>query len=487
MKVLVANRSEIACRIFQTAKEMGFSTVAIFAPGDEKSRHVFNADEAYSVRNYLDIESIVTAVNDSGADLVHPGYGFLSERSEFVSALAKTKATFVGPRAETITQLGDKIQAKALAEKSGVNTLPWSIIKDLSGISEVAKKVGYPLLIKAAAGGGGKGMRLVEKESDLKELAEMASSEALSSFGDGILFLEKYVSSPRHIEVQVFGDGKGGGIHLFERECSLQRRNQKVWEESPAPNLSNKTKKLLYQSSLNIVRSTKYLGAGTVEFLVDDQEQIYFLEVNTRLQVEHPVTEEVTGLDLVKIQLELSSGKIDSLDHINPTLRGAAIEVRLYSESPYQGYLPTSGKIDFLKWPLGKGIRIETGIELGVEVNTSYDPMLAKLIVFDFNRESALRKMNFALSETVILGMGTNQAFLYDLTNHQNVIDGKLDTGFLQRDIEVLRGDSDLNESDLNILVSLFQNTAATIDSIHGSQIKINPFIEVSSKLGDGL
>ncbi|MBU6376296.1 MAG: ATP-grasp domain-containing protein, partial [Bdellovibrionales bacterium] len=291
IKVLVANRSEIACRVFQACRELGFKTVAIAAPGDEEARHLTYADEVQCVSSYLDIPSVLSAAKKSGAAVIHPGYGFLSERAEFAEACEKAGIAFAGPLGQTMRALGEKIAAKELAEKAQVPTLPWAKVPAGEDLTQAAAQVGYPLLLKASAGGGGKGMRRVNAASELKYAAESASAEAMAAFGDGTLFLERFVENPRHIEVQVFGDGRGGGVHFFERECSLQRRHQKVWEEAPAPHLSLETRKGLFEASLRLVSAVKYRGAGTLEFLVDSGGAFYFLEMNTRLQVEHPVTE----------------------------------------------------------------------------------------------------------------------------------------------------------------------------------------------------
>jgi acetyl/propionyl-CoA carboxylase alpha subunit len=430
-KLLVANRSEIACRIFQTAREMGLRTVGIYAPGDEEARHLTYADEIVPVASYLNPESVVQATKSVGATLVHPGYGFLSERPVFARAVEAAGIAFIGPTPETMEAMGGKIDAKEIAERSGVPTLPWAKVKPGEDLKTIAQKIGFPLLLKAAAGGGGKGMRRVDRIEEVDSAAESASAEAIAAFGDGTLFLERLVLEPRHIEVQVFGDGKGGGVHFFERECSLQRRHQKVWEEATAPNLADATRKGLFEASMNLVRETKYRSAGTLEFLVDANGAFYFLEMNTRLQVEHPVTELVTGVDLVREQIALA---LDPKGYVLPTPsapRGHAIEVRIYAEDPSQGFMPTPGRVEKLRWPTGTGIRVESGIEEGQTIGTQFDSMLAKLIVHAPTREHAVSRMRFALDETVILGMGTNQSYLRTLAEDPNVISGKVHTGYL--------------------------------------------------------
>jgi 3-methylcrotonyl-CoA carboxylase alpha subunit len=433
-KLLVANRSEIACRVFQTCREMGIHTVAVMAPGDEEARHVTYADEVVPVPSYLDPEAMVAAAKTAGAQLIHPGYGFLSERPVFARAVEKAGLIFVGPHAETMELMGEKIAAKELAEKGQVPTLPWAKVARGGDLKKAADKIGYPLLLKAAAGGGGKGMRRVDRAEELESAAESASAEALAAFGDGTLFLEKLVDRPRHIEIQVFGDGNGHGIHLHERECSLQRRHQKVWEEATAPHLSETTRRGLFEAALRLVKAVNYRSAGTLEFLVDDQGGFYFLEMNTRLQVEHPVTELVTGVDLVWAQIAQALAPKETILTDCPSARGHAIEVRIYAEDPSQGFMPTPGRVEKLHWPTGAGLRVESGIEQGQSVGTQFDSMLGKLIVYAAHRDHAVARMRFALSETVILGMGTNQSYLQAIAAHPKVHAGQVDTGFLERE-----------------------------------------------------
>lgn len=432
-KLLVANRSEIACRVFQACRELGISTVAVVAPGDEQARHVTYADEVVEVASYLDPAAIVAAARSVGATLVHPGYGFLSERSVFANAVEAAGMAFVGPRGETMDLLGGKIAAKELAERIGVPTLPWAKVQLGGDLKAAALKVGFPLLLKAAAGGGGKGMRRVDRAEDLDSAEESAAAEALAAFGDGTLFLERLVDHPRHIEVQVFGDGMGGGVHLFERECTLQRRHQKIWEEAGAENLSESIRNGLHAAALKLVCEVKYRSAGTIEFLVDDQGGFYFLEMNTRLQVEHPVTECVTGVDLVHTQIRQAlNPKKAALPEV-PAARGHSIEVRIYAEDPAQGFLPTPGTVERLRWPTGAWIRVESGIEEGQTIGTSFDSMLGKLVVWAESRELAIERLRVALEETVILGLGTNQAYLLALCSDPDVKTGKVHTHWLEK------------------------------------------------------
>lgn len=453
-KLLVANRSEIACRVFQACRERGISTVGIYAPGDEQARHVTFADEVYRVESYLNIDEIIQIAKKVGVTLIHPGYGFLSERPQFAEAVEKVGIQFLGPLASTMKLMGEKVASKELIEKIKVPTLPWEKVASVKDVAQAAKKVGFPLLIKASAGGGGKGMRKVLKEEDLISAAESAMREVESSFGNPEIFIEKLVTHPRHIEVQVFGDGQGKGIHLFERECSLQRRHQKIWEEAPAMRLSEKTKKGLYEAALKIVEETKYRSAGTIEFLVDENEGFYFLEMNTRLQVEHPVSENITGIDLVCAQIDLAlQQKIPAQPQ---TIRGHSIEVRIYAEDPAQGFIPQSGTITSLTWPTGVGIRVDSGVEEGQTIHTLFDSMCAKLIVRAETREHAIERLKFALEETSILGIGHNQLYLRSLCDHPFVREAKVYTGFLENEFKGFA--PELSDEEKDVLTYLVQN-----------------------------
>jgi acetyl/propionyl-CoA carboxylase alpha subunit len=443
-KLMVANRAEIACRIFQAAFELGVKTVAIYVEGDEGARHVTMADEAVRVSSYLDVESIITAAKSVGVTLVHPGYGFLSERPHFARAVMDAGIEFIGPFPDSMEALGGKIAAKEIAEQLGIPTVPWARFEvgksTEAELKTAAEQVGFPILIKAHAGGGGKGMRKVTHFAELIEAAESAGREALAAFGDGTLFFERYLQNPRHIEVQVFGDGTGQGVHLFERECSLQRKHQKVWEEAPAFGLPDSIRKGLFESSLKLVAHTRYRSAGTIEFLVEVQpdgtpSEYFFIEMNTRLQVEHPVTEAVTGVDLVHEQIRLA---LNSKNYQLPEVgapRGHAIEVRVCAEDPSQGFIPCTGRVEHLILPSGPGIRVDRGIEVGQELGTQFDSMCAKLIVHAPSREMAMRRMQYVLRETVIDGVGTNLDYLQRISHESAVIEGRVSTLFLDRDL----------------------------------------------------
>ncbi len=446
-KLLVANRSEIACRIFQAAQEMGLATVALCAPGDENAKHVTEAQVVLPVPSYLDADSIVREAKKAGVDLIHPGYGFLSERSHFVRAVEAAGMGFLGPKPETMEALGGKIAAKEIAESLGIPTVPWAKIEmksqsddqlRLTALSAAKQAGDYPVLIKAHAGGGGKGMRVVRQESELMELLESAGREAQSSFGDGTLFFEKYIEGPRHIEVQVFGDGRGNGVHFFERECSLQRRHQKVWEEAPALRLPEATRQGLWESSLKLVRAMNYRSAGTVEYLVDEKGNYYFIEMNTRLQVEHPVSECITGFDLVHEQIELALlGDAYAIpDQGAVQAQGHAIEVRVYSEDPAQEFRPCTGVVSHLVWPSGPGIRVDRGIEVSQEIGTLFDAMCAKIIVHAPTRALAIKRMQYALNQTLIAGVGTNLEYLTRLAYDPKVVSGVVTTKTLDQEYQ---------------------------------------------------
>ena len=434
-KLLVANRSEIACRIFQSCREMDIRTVGIVAPGDEEARHVTYADEVQSVSSYLDGDSILRAAQQSKADFIHPGYGFLSESAVFATQVARAGFVFIGPSPETLDLFGNKMKAMELAAQEGIPVLPWARWSDLDStldLGGIARQIGFPLILKPACGGGGKGMRRVNAPEELDAALESAVAESGMVFGNSSLFLQSCLEKPRHIEVQIFGDGRGNGIHLYERECTLQRRHQKIWEEAPAPNLSDEVREKLFESALKLIRATRYKGVGTVEFLVDQDEHYFFIEMNPRLQVEHAVTEMVTGVDLVwsHIMSCISGGNWKLME--TPIKRGVAIEVRLCAENPEQDFQPTSGRIAQLNWPTGPGIRIDSGIENGQMIQTQFDSMLAKLIVLAPHREHALARLKYALEETVIFGVGTNQEYFLKLCQNPDLRAGKLYTRFLE-------------------------------------------------------
>ncbi|SCZ07620.1 acetyl/propionyl/methylcrotonyl-CoA carboxylase subunit alpha [Microvirga guangxiensis] len=449
--VLIANRGEIACRIIRTAKRLGMRTIAVYSEADANALFVQMADEAYLIgpaparESYLQIEKIIQVAKHAKAASIHPGYGFLSERAEFAEACAANGIVFVGPPASAIKAMGLKDAAKALVQQANVPVVPGyhGSKQDPDFLRQKAYEIGYPVLIKAVAGGGGKGMRRVEKAADFDAALESAQREAQNAFGDPRVLVEKYILSPRHIEIQVFADTHGNVVHLFERDCSLQRRHQKVIEEAPAPGMTPEMRQAMGQAAVEAARAVGYVGAGTVEFIADGREglradRFYFMEMNTRLQVEHPVTEAITGLDLVELQFRAASGEKLPFTQDDLTINGHAVEARLYAEDPEKEFLPSTGKLWALEFPEGEGIRVDTGVETGAEVTPYYDPMIAKVIAHGETREEALSKLADALGETIVAGPKTNVAFLKKLCEAEAFKAGKFDTGFIDRNLDAL-------------------------------------------------
>ncbi|WP_338891397.1 acetyl/propionyl/methylcrotonyl-CoA carboxylase subunit alpha [Rhodococcus sovatensis] len=444
--VLIANRGEIAVRVARTLRRMGIRSVAVYSDADAGARHVAEADTAVHLGpanardSYLSIPKVIEAAQRTGAQAIHPGYGFLSENAEFAAACAAADIAFLGPPARAIEVMGDKIAAKAAVSEFGVPVVPGISRPGLTDADLIAgaEDVGFPVLVKPSAGGGGKGMRLVERAEDLPAALASARREAASSFGDDTLFLERFVLRPRHIEVQILADQHGNVIHLGERECSLQRRHQKVIEEAPSPLLDEATRARIGAAACNTARSVDYAGAGTVEFIVsaDNPDEFFFMEMNTRLQVEHPVTELVTGLDLVEWQVRVAAGEALTIAQDDITLTGHAIEARVYAEDPGRGFLPTGGTVVGLREPVGDGIRVDSGLAVGTEVGSNYDPMLSKVIAYGPDRGSALRTLDRALSQTAVLGVITNIEFARFLLADNDVRAGRLDTGLLDRRVE---------------------------------------------------
>ena len=441
-KLLIANRGEIACRVIRTAHRLGIRTVAVYSDADRHARHVKLADEAVRIgpapaaESYLDIGALLAAARSSGAQAVHPGYGFLSENADFASACVQAGLVFVGPSAASIAAMGDKATAKRLMEKAGVPLVPGyhGEKQDPAFLAAEAAKIGYPVLIKPSAGGGGKGMRVVSEASSFEDQLNAAKREARSSFGDDRVLIERYLQRPRHIEVQVFGDGRGQAVYLFERDCSVQRRHQKVLEEAPAPGLDAKKRKEMGEAAVAAARAIDYAGAGTVEFIAEQDGRFYFMEMNTRLQVEHPVTEMVTGLDLVEWQLRIAAGEGIPLPQEALRLSGHSIEARIYAEDPEREFLPATGRIVHLAFPRDSAdVRVDTGVEAGAEITPFYDPMIAKLIVRGADRAAALATLRRALAETEIAGVTTNVAFLGRIAASGAFTRAELDTGLIER------------------------------------------------------
>jgi 3-methylcrotonyl-CoA carboxylase alpha subunit len=450
-KILIANRGEIACRVIRTARRMGIGTAAVYSEADAGALHVAMADEAWLIgappprQSYLKIDAIIAAARDSGAEAVHPGYGFLSENAEFAEACAAAGIAFIGPSPEAIRAMGSKAAAKALMEAHGVPVVPGyhGSDQDDSRLLTEAERIGFPVMIKASAGGGGRGMRVVADAGEFARALDGARREAKGAFSDDTVLLERYLERPRHIEVQVFGDSHGNIVHLFERDCSIQRRHQKIVEEAPAPGLTGERRRHLGETAVAAARAVGYVGAGTVEFIApanfgDDGERFYFMEMNTRLQVEHPVTEAGTGLDLVEWQFRVAAGEGLPLRQDEIALSGHAIEVRLYAENPERGFLPATGTLHRLNLPQGGSIRVDTGVRPGDIVTPYYDPMIAKIIAHGEDREAARMRLRRALADTAVLGVATNLGLLARIVGDADFAAGAVDTGFIERRREAL-------------------------------------------------
>jgi 3-methylcrotonyl-CoA carboxylase alpha subunit len=451
-KILIANRGEIACRVMRTAKRMGIATVAVYSDADAGAMHVAMADEAFHIgpaavsESYLNAERIISAAKQSGAEAVHPGYGFLSENAQFVEAVTAAGLRFIGPSAESIRAMGLKDAAKALMQKASVPIVPGyhGDNQNADFLAGEADQIGYPVLIKARAGGGGKGMRRVDKASDFKAALEGAQREGKASFGDGAVLIEKYLVKPRHIEVQVFGDDHGNVVHLFERDCSLQRRHQKVIEEAPAPGMSAEMRAAMGEAAVTAAKAINYSGAGTIEFIADVSDglradRFYFMEMNTRLQVEHPVTEMITGLDLVEWQLRVANGEALPLGQSDLSINGWSFEARLYAENAEKGFLPATGTLRTLAFPEQvAGVRVDTGVREGDVITPFYDPMIAKVIVHGETRAAALNKLCAALANCHVAGTIANARFLLALAQHEGFAAGDVDTGLIERNFEAL-------------------------------------------------
>lgn len=439
-KILIANRGEIAVRVMKTAKKMGIKTVAIYSTADRHSPHVKMADEAVLIGNapsnqsYLLGDKIIEVAKRLQVDAIHPGYGFLSENADFAELAELNNITFIGPKSKAIKMMGSKLAAKDAVKAYNIPMVPGTdhAITDLAEAKEIAQTIGFPILIKASAGGGGKGMRIVEKEPDFESQMNRAISEATSAFGDGSVFIEKYVSSPRHVEIQVMADSHGNVIHLFERECSIQRRHQKVVEEAPSSVLTPELRAEMGDAAIKVAKSCDYLGAGTVEFLLDEHHNFYFLEMNTRLQVEHPVTEMITGVDLVELQIQVARGEKLPIKQEDLKIKGHAVELRVYAEDPLNDFLPSVGHLDVYKLPIGKNIRVDNGFEQGMDIPIYYDPMLAKLITYGETREEAIELMLDAIRNYHIEGVQTTLPFGTFVFEHDAFRSGNFDTHFVK-------------------------------------------------------
>jgi propionyl-CoA carboxylase alpha chain len=490
-KILIANRGEIACRVIKTARKMGIKTVAVYSEADKDALHVDMADEAVCIgpaassESYLVAGNILKAIRQTGADAVHPGYGFLSENASFARKLKRQGIAFIGPNVLAITKMGDKIESKKLATKAGVNTVPGhtEVLKDVRQALSVAKKIGYPVMLKASAGGGGKGMRVAYNDKQVREGFVSARREAASSFGDDRIFVEKFIEEPRHIEIQIIADSHGNTIYLGERECSIQRRHQKVIEEAPSPFVDEKMRKEMGEQAVHLARAVKYVSAGTVEFIVDSKRNFYFLEMNTRLQVEHPVTEKITGLDLVELMIRVADGEKLPLKQEDVRLKGWAMETRIYAEDPYRGFLPSVGRlVRYQGPPENDHVRVDTGVYEGGEISIYYDPMIAKLITYGADRTEAIAHMRHALDSYYIRGVSHNISFLAAIMAHPRFQKGAITTNFIAEEYADGFDPSDVPHDDPESLVAIaacvhrgYQERAAGISGQYaGHQRKVH-------------
>ncbi|MFZ7183482.1 MAG: acetyl-CoA carboxylase biotin carboxylase subunit [Bacteroidota bacterium] len=484
-KILIANRGEIAIRVMRSAREMGIATVAVFSEADRNALHVRYADEAVCIgpaassQSYLVMERIIEAARQTGADAIHPGYGFLSENAAFADLVKASGIIFIGPSGDSMRKMGSKLAAKATAEAHNIPLVPGTA-KALESVEEgmrVAEKIGFPVLIKASAGGGGKGMRIVHAAVEFEEQMRLAVSEATSSFGDGAVFIERYVGSPRHIEIQVLGDTHGNVVHLFERECSVQRRHQKVVEEAPSSVLTPQLRAEMGRCAVEVAKACNYVGAGTVEFLLDERLNFYFLEMNTRLQVEHPVTEYITGLDLVKEQIKVARGERLSFRQEDLKILGHAIEIRVYAEDPADNFLPDIGRLSTYRIPQGPGIRVDDAYEEGMDIPIYYDPMIAKLIAYGSDRSEAIERMKRAIEDYHITGVKTTLPFCHFVMRHEAFVSGKFDTHFVKNHYtpDILhRAEPDEEMIAALLAVRSIRNNSIPRNSTSGEQGKVS-------------
>ncbi|MFO7823294.1 MAG: acetyl-CoA carboxylase biotin carboxylase subunit [Cyclobacterium sp.] len=457
-KLLVANRGEISLRIMRTAKEMGIKTLAIYSEADFTAPHVRFADQAVCIgpsqasKSYLNQELIIQTAKKFEADAIHPGYGFLSENAGFAQKVKAAGLVFVGPSPEAISIMGDKLAAKKAVASFDIPLVPGTThsVQDIEEAEKAASKIGFPLMIKASAGGGGKGMRIVHDPADLKEELARAMGEAKSAFGDPAVFLEKFIRSPKHVEIQILADQQGNTIHLFDRECSVQRRHQKVIEEAPSPSISPETRRAMGQAAIKVAKACDYTGAGTVEFILDNEQHFYFLEMNTRLQVEHPVTECITGIDLVKAQINIAKGNALPWSQNDIQIRGWAMEIRIYAEDPKNQFLPDTGSLKHFQKPEGPGVRVDSGYEEGMEIPIYYDPLIAKLIVYGEDRSHTIAKMKRAIDEFHILGVKNTLSFCGWVMQQQAFVDSTFTTHFIDQYFkpESLDKDPDMEEKE---------------------------------------
>ncbi len=489
-KILVANRGEIAVRVIRACRELGIPSVAVYSEADRRSLHIQMADEAYEIgppppsESYLNIPKIIEIAKKAGANAIHPGYGFLAENWEFAKACEDEGITFIGPNPNAMRLLGNKVESRKEMEKAGIPVIPGmkSSSRDFNVFKEEAKKIGYPVLIKAAGGGGGKGMRIIRNSEELIPSLESSMRESKSAFGDDSVYLEKFIEEPRHVEIQVLADNYGNAIHLCERECSVQRRYQKIIEESPSPALDEDLRERMGETAKKVIKHAGYNNAGTVEFLLDKERNFYFLEVNARVQVEHPVTEMVTGIDIVKNQIFIADGEKLKYKQGDIKQRGHAIEGRIYAEDPENNFLPSPGKILYLREPSGPGIRCDSGIFSGYEVSPLYDPILSKLIVWAEDRNSAIRRMLSALREYVILGIKTTIPFLISVMEHPEFIKGNTFTSFVEKYFKDWKEERENFEREAIISSGIiFFNNLTVKKPAEGRKYIYNPWLEIGT------
>ena len=497
-RILVANRGEIAVRVIRTVRDLGLTSIAVYSDPDRSALHVLLADEAYpvgpapSAESYLNVERILRVAKAVRADAVHPGYGFLSENEAFAAACRDAGIVFIGPSPESIRLMGNKLAAREAAKRAGAPLVPGSPgpVADPASARAEADRIGYPVLLKAAAGGGGKGMRIVQYAEELERAFTLTRGEAKAAFGDDQVYLERYVSKPRHVEAQILADGQGGVHFLGERECSVQRRHQKVLEETPSPAIDETTRQRLGEAACAIARSAGYANAGTVEFIVDESGEFFFLEMNTRLQVEHPVTEMVTGLDLVAEQIRVAGGESPSFGETPPVPRGASVECRLYAEDPLRDFFPSAGALTRLRWPYGPGVRVDAGVYRGFAVPITYDPLLAKLVTWGADRQQAFARMQRALEETVVEGVATNVGFHRWLARHPVLLSGDYDTHFLATHFTRECLDADEDEERVALLAAALheyqKSRQVSLPTRRESAWKWHGRGVVSEKDGDG-
>lgn len=491
-KILIANRGEIAVRVIRACRELGIKSAAIYSDADKTSLHTRLADESYHIgestarESYLNKEKIIQLAKDIGADAIHPGYGFFSENAEFIKALEKNKITFIGPASKSVSLMGSKTEARKLMAKYNVPIVPGTteLIKSVKDGLKVSDEIGYPVLLKAAAGGGGKGMRKISSSYEFESAFEATKREALKAFANEDVYIEKYIENPRHIEVQIFGDKHGNYVHLFERECSIQRRHQKIIEEAPSSFVDDITRQKITSAAIDAAKACNYYNAGTVEFLMDSKKNFYFLEMNTRLQVEHPVTELITGLDLVKEQISVAAGNNLSFKQDSLKINGHAIECRIYAEDPSNNFFPSTGPILHYVPPSGPGVRVDSGFDNGSQITVHYDPLIAKLVCWSNNRSSAIDRILRALSEFIIGGLTTNISFLKIIAGHPSFRKGKFDINFLNDEfmsrMNKLENSKDIEEIEKvsAIFVSLLKSKSLMIDLSSNHSQTVNDWQE---------